>query len=122
METKKAAALFEVLASEARLAIFRLLIKHTPNGLVAGEIAHLTGIPKTNLSFHLKNLVHSGLADMERQGRNTRYRANIQLMLNIITYLASECCSEHPELCIPLCSQHGIAPAFLPPDRRIKQE
>jgi hypothetical protein len=53
----------------------------------------MLNIPKTNLSFHLKNIVHSGLAGMEREGRNTRYKANIPLMLETIAYLTAECCS-----------------------------
>lgn len=93
METKTATIIFEALTSEARLAVFRLLVKYAPDGLVAGEIAQMLNIPKTNLSFHLKTIVHSGLATMEREGRNTRYRANIPLMLEIIAYLTAECCS-----------------------------
>ncbi|MCL2160442.1 MAG: helix-turn-helix domain-containing protein [Betaproteobacteria bacterium] len=93
METKTAAIIFEVLTSEARLSIFRLLVKYAPDGLVAGEISRMLDIPKTNLSFHLKTIVHGGLASMEREGRNTRYKANISLMLETIAYLTAECCS-----------------------------
>jgi len=93
METKTATIIFEVLTSEARLSIFRLLIKYAPGGLVAGEISRMLDIPKTNLSFHLKNIVHSGLASVEREGRNTRYRANINLMAETISFLTDECCS-----------------------------
>ncbi len=93
MESKAAAIIFEALTSEARLAIFRLLVKYAPDGLVAGEISRMLGIPKTNLSFHLKTIVHSGLAGMEREGRNTRYRANISLMREVIAYLTAECCT-----------------------------
>jgi len=93
METKTATTIFEVLTSDARLAIFRLLVKYAPNGLVAGEISQMLDIPKTNLSFHLKNIVHSGLASVEREGRNTRYKANIPLMMETIAYLTEECCS-----------------------------
>jgi len=93
METKTAITIFEVLTSEARLSIFRLLVKYAPDGLVAGEISRMLDIPKTNLSFHLKTIVHSGLASMEREGRNTRYRANIALMLEAVAYLTAECCS-----------------------------
>jgi len=102
METKTATTIFEALTSEARLSIFRLLIKYAPDGLVAGEISRMLGIPKTNLSFHLKTIVHSGLADMAREGRYTRYRANIKLMLETISYLTAECCSgnsEQSQLC-----------------------
>ena len=97
METKKATVIFEALTSEARLSIFRLLIKYAPDGLFAGEISRMLGIPKTNLSFHLKNIVHSGLASVEREGRYTRYRANINLMLETISFLTAECCSGDSE-------------------------
>ena len=114
MEIKTAAAIFEVLASEARLSVFRLLVKHAPDGLVAGEIARLTGMPKTNLSFHLKTIAHSGLARMERQGRHTRYRADIPLMLEIIAYLTAECCSGQPEQCRAYRAASGAALELLP--------
>ncbi|MDR0477729.1 MAG: ArsR family transcriptional regulator [Desulfobulbaceae bacterium] len=115
MDTKTAATIFAALTSEARLAIFRLLVKYAPAGLVAGEIARMLDIPKTNLSFHLKNIVHNGLASMEREGRNTRYRANIPLMLEIIVYLTDECCSGSPDQCRNFRAASGIAPKFLPP-------
>lgn len=99
MEPQTATSIFEVLTSEARLAIFRLLVKYAPQGLVAGEISRLLDIPKTNLSFHLKSIVHGGLARMEREGRNTRYKANIALMREIIAYLTEECCRGNPDQC-----------------------
>ncbi len=115
MKTKTAATLFEALTSEARLSVFRLLVKYAPDGLVAGEISRLLGIPKTNLSFHLKTLVHSGLTSMEREGRNTRYRANIPLMLDIIAYLTAECCTGNPGQCQAYRSASGLDTRFLPP-------
>jgi Predicted transcriptional regulators len=98
MNTQTAIVIFEVLTSEARLSVFRLLVKYAPNGLFAGEIAQMLDIPKTNLSFHLKTIVHSGLASMEREGRNIRYRANMPLMLETIAYLTEECCTGNREL------------------------
>ena len=114
METKTATTIFEVLTSEARLAIFRLLVKYAPDGLVAGEIARMLDIPKTNLSFHLKTIVHSGLASMEREGRNMRYKANIPLMLETIAYLTAECCSGNPDQCRSYCATSPVSPAMLP--------
>ncbi|MDR2573626.1 MAG: helix-turn-helix domain-containing protein [Desulfovibrio sp.] len=114
MEAKTAMTIFEVLTSEARLAVFRLLVKYTPGGLVAGEIARMLDIPKTNLSFHLKTIVHSGLASMEREGRNTRYRANIPLMLETIAYLTAECCAGNPEQCRAYRTESGVVSEFLP--------
>ena len=97
MKAKTATAIFEALTSEARLSVFRLLVKYAPDGLIAGDIARMLDIPKTNLSFHLKAIVHSGLASMEREGRNIRYKANIPLMQEIIDYLTEECCTGNPE-------------------------
>ena len=114
MEIKTATTIFEALTSEARLAIFRLLVKYAPGGLVAGEIARMLDIPKTNLSFHLKTIVHSGLASMEREGRNIRYKANVSLMLETIAYLTAECCSGNPDQCRNFRVASGVAPEFLP--------
>jgi len=42
------------LAQETRLNIFRLLVRHAPNGLAAGTIAHRLRQPGPMLSFHFK--------------------------------------------------------------------
>ncbi len=99
METKHASKLFEALSSEHRLDIFRLLVASAPQGLVAGEIAKRLDIPSTNLSFHLKAIVQSGLAEVEREGRYMRYKANIPLMLEIVRFLTEKCCDNDPAEC-----------------------
>jgi DNA-binding transcriptional ArsR family regulator len=113
METKLATTIFEALSAESRLDIFRLLVKYAPDGLVAGEIARNLDIPSTNLSFHLKGIVSSGLASVEKEGRYLRYRANIPLMQEVIEYLTSECCSGHPEQCSWHRAGSGVAPEGL---------
>ncbi len=114
MEKKHATTLFEALSSESRLDIFRLLVKYAPDGLVAGEISRYLGIPSTNLSFHLKAIVHSGLASVEKEGRYLRYRANIPLILEVIDYLTSECCSVQgiPNSAPAIVSKAGWLPLF----------
>ena len=114
MESKLASKLFEALSSEVRLDIFRLLVKHAPTGLVAGEISKQLGIPSTNLSFHLKALTHSGLVDVEKEGRFMRYKASIPLMLEVIAYLTDQCCSGNPSECRRLRTASGIMPGILP--------
>ena len=99
MQTRQASKIFEALSSDVRLDLFRLLVRHAPEGLVQGDIARELDIPPTNLSFHLKAIVHSGLVDVEREGRFMRYKANIPLMLEIVGYLTEECCSGNPEAC-----------------------
>ena len=114
MKVKTAINIFAALTSEIRLAIFRQLIKYAPDGLIAGEISQMLDIPKTNLSFHLKTIVHSGLVSVEREGRNTRYKANVSIMLEIIDYLTAECCSGNPAKCRNYRAKSGIVPEFLP--------
>lgn len=99
MNNKDASLLFEALGSEIRLDIFRLLVKHAPEGLVAGEISEILEIPPTNLSFHLKAIVQSSLVTVKREGRYMRYKANILLMHKIIKFLTAECCMNNPEEC-----------------------
>ena len=99
MKTHTAASIFECLSSAIRLDVFRLLVRHAPHGLVAGEISTTLGIPPTNMSFHLKTLAHAGLVTVEQEGRFLRYRANTALMFSVIGYLSEQCCGGQPEQC-----------------------
>ena len=115
MKTHVASSLFEALSSDIRLEIFRLLVKYAPDGLVAGEIATQLNIPANNLSFHLKNLTHSGMVSMEKEGRFLRYRASIPLMLELVAYLTKECCQGNPCKCQGYREQSRGPSAVLPP-------
>jgi len=99
MDKQLATTIFESLASGIRLDIFRLLVKHAPTGLVAGEIATLLVLPSTNLSFHLKAMTHAGLVNVTQEGRYQRYRANLTVMQALIDYLTAECCTGNPGHC-----------------------
>ncbi|WP_454696744.1 ArsR/SmtB family transcription factor [Achromobacter aegrifaciens] len=96
MNKNTAVSVFESLASGVRLDIFRLLVRAAPGGCVAGQIAAELNLPPTNLSFHLKALTQSGLLTVEQEGRYMRYRANIDLMNELVSYLTAECCSGIP--------------------------
>lgn len=114
MESKRASRIFEALSSDVRLDVFRLLVRNAPDGLVAGDIAKILDLPSTNLSFHLRALVQSELVTVEREGRYMRYKASIPLMLDIIAYLTSECCSGKPECCRKFREQSNVDQNFLP--------
>ncbi len=114
MNTTQASTIFEALSSDVRLDLFRLLVRNAPDGLVAGDIARQLDIPSTNLSFHLKAIVQSGLVDVEREGRFMRYKANIPLMLDIVSYLTSECCAGNPAECQKFREASSLTPGLLP--------
>lgn len=114
MNTREASQMFEALSADTRLEVFRLLVKHAPEGLVAGDISRMLDIPATNLSFHLKGLVHSDLVTVVREGRFQRYKANIPVMLEVIAYLTAECCSGNPDACRRFRAESAVSPCLLP--------
>ena len=92
MEEAEVIKALGALTQETRLRIFRLLVVAGPEGLNPGHMAEELGIASTALSFHLKELSHSGLIASEREGRNLFYRASIPLMNNLLAYLTAHCC------------------------------
>ena len=103
-----ASAVVEALAALAqvtRLETFRLLVKHEPDGLPAGEIARLLGVPQNTMSAHLAILTRAGLARSERQGRSVIYRAGLDGLRALALYLVKDCCAGSPELCGPLVTE-----------------
>ena len=92
METSNALLALSALAQETRLAVYRLLVEHAPDGLPAGEIAERLAIPAPSLSFHLKELWRARLVAPRQDGRFVWYRADLQAMNALIGYLTENCC------------------------------
>lgn len=80
------------LAQAQRLRAFRALVVAGAEGLTPGVMAEQLDIAASALSFHLKELVHSGLASCEPRGRNLIYRANFEQMTALLAYLTEHCC------------------------------
>ena len=80
------------LAQDVRLRIFRSLVVAGKDGLTPGDLGEKLGVAATTLSFHLKELTHSGLVSQERQGRNLIYRASFETMNELLGYLTENCC------------------------------
>jgi ArsR family transcriptional regulator len=80
------------LAQAQRLRAFRALVVGGPEGLTPGTMAEQLGVAPSALSFHLKELSHSGLVSSEARGRNLIYRANFGQMNALLAYLTQHCC------------------------------
>lgn len=102
METLTVIATFAALSQETRLEVFRLLVRHEPEGLAAGEIARQLEVPHNTMSAHLAVLTRAQLTVSQRQGRSIIYRANLDHMKKTIQFLVRDCCAGHPEVCEPL--------------------
>lgn len=92
MEASDAVKSLAALAQPVRLQIFRALVVAGPEGLTPGTLVEALAVPGTSLSFHLKELAHSGLVTQERNGRNLIYRAAFDRMSALIGYLTENCC------------------------------
>ena len=80
------------LAQAQRLRAFRALVVAGPNGLTPGSMAEQLDVAPSALSFHLKELAHSGLVSSEARGRNLIYRASFSHMNALLAYLTEHCC------------------------------
>ena len=79
-----------------RLRIFRALVGTGPAGLTPGALAAMLDVPASTLSFHLKELTHSGLVTQERESRHLIYRPAIAQMNDLLAYLTAHCCQGQP--------------------------
>lgn len=84
------------LAQTQRLRVFRALVVAGKDGLTPGVLADKLTIAASALSFHLKELVHAGMASSEPRGRNLIYRANFEQMNALLAYLTEHCCHGEP--------------------------
>ncbi|MEO7068837.1 MAG: metalloregulator ArsR/SmtB family transcription factor [Rhodanobacter sp.] len=101
MQTKQAIAALSALAQQSRLAVYRLLLEHAPDGLAASAIAEKLGLANATLSFHLKELVHAGLITNRQEGRFIYYSPIIETMTALVSYLTENCCSASDQSCEP---------------------
>jgi ArsR family transcriptional regulator len=106
---------FAALAQSTRLDAFRLLVMHEPDGIAAGEIARLLGVPHNTMSTHLAVLSRAGLIRSERQSRSIVYHVDLEQVRKVITFLLKDCCAGHPEVCTPLIAD--ITPCCTPKER-----
>lgn len=80
------------LGHEARLNVFRLLVRAGEDGLIVGDIANHTGLPASTLAHHLRALVAAGLVIQERRGREVVNRADYDAINRTVAFLTEECC------------------------------
>jgi len=99
MSAPHALAALAALGQPTRLEIFRMLIRREPVGLSAGAIAEKVGCPHNTLSSHLSILARSGLVRGVRDGRSIIYRADVEGMRRLMSFLQTDCCNGHPEVC-----------------------
>jgi len=90
---------FAALAQESRLAIFRLLVEHAPEGLAVGVIGETLGVAPATLSFHLKELLNAGLVASRQAGRFIYYSPVLETVDRLVGFLTDDCCAASGQAC-----------------------
>ena len=106
MESELAIKRLSAIAQEARLQLFRLLVKAGPDGRAAGDIARKLDVPANTLSAQLLVLANAGLVRARREGRSIIYAMNFDAVRELLAFLMKDCCGGRAEICAPLA---GIA-------------
>ena len=109
MKSKDAISALSALASESRLAVYRLLVRRGPEGYTPSELAARLNLPAPTLSFHLKGLVQAGLVVSQREARNLFYSPNFERMSALIGFLNENCCSLADAACGTSCEPQPVA-------------
>ena len=105
MEASDALAVMAALSHPTRLDAFRLLVRHSPDGLPTGALVDASGLTQSTFSTHLAVLAKAGLVSAERRGRQQVQRARLDTLRQLMTFLAKDCCQGRPELCEPLIAE-----------------
>lgn len=115
MDEKQTIAALAALAQSTRLQTFKLLVNREPDGVPAGELARLVGVPQNTMSAHLSTLAQAGLVMGERQSRSILYRADLNGFRAVALYLLKDCCGGNASLCAPLIAE--LTPCCPPKER-----
>ena len=105
MDADSAISTLAALAQGTRLDAFRLLVRHEPEGLAAGEVAKALTVPQNTMSVHLATLSRAGLIRSERRSRIINYRADLDQLKALTLFLVKDCCGGKAELCAPLIAE-----------------
>ncbi|MEG3176881.1 metalloregulator ArsR/SmtB family transcription factor [Sphingomonas sp. RB3P16] len=102
MITADALSALGALAHPTRLATFRLLVAHAPDGLSTGALVAATALSQSTLSTHLAVLVNARLVVTEKRGRQMIQHAQVAVLRDLMLFLVKDCCQGRPDLCAPL--------------------
>lgn len=105
MKDDDALAALAALAHPTRLATFRLLVRHEPDGLTTGQLVEATDLCQSTFSTHLAVLAKAGLVKAERRGRNNVQRADIDALRALMVFLVKDCCQGRADLREPLLTE-----------------
>jgi ArsR family transcriptional regulator, arsenate/arsenite/antimonite-responsive transcriptional repressor len=88
-----AASALAALGHDARLEIFRVLVRAGDDGLpIYGIQERLGGMPRSTLAHHLQMLLQAGLVSQQKLRAEVVTTANYGTVRSLVAYLTDECC------------------------------
>lgn len=108
MDNLTALEVLSSLSQASRLDAFKLLVRHAPEGLPAGEVARLLDIPQNTMSSHLGILQRTGLVKAKRYGRSVMYHADLDCLRALMLFLVKDCCDASADLARPLVAELSL--------------
>lgn len=98
MDEIQAIEMFGALSQETRLRIVRFLVESGETGASAGEVGAKVNASSSRASFHLTALERAGVITSERRSRQVIYRANLETLGKLTSFLLNDCCGSHPRV------------------------
>lgn len=98
MSEQHVIAMLGALSQDTRLQIVRYLVERGETGAPAGRIGAKVGASSSRASFHLSVLEKAGLIMSERQSRSIIYRADLENLGGLVSFLLNDCCGNHPDI------------------------
>ena len=102
MDDDDAVLTLVALGQTTRFQTFRLLVQAGPEGLQAGHLAEVLGVPRNTMSSHFGILSRAKLISSERTGRKIVYRVNLSRLAELTSFLVAGCCGGQIQMCEPL--------------------
>ena len=93
LDNKYVSVALASLGHEARLSVYRLLVRAGHDGLTVGEISDRLDLPASTLAHHLKSLVQAGLVTQEKHGREVFNKPDFEVMESVTAFLKDQCCA-----------------------------
>ena len=105
------------LSHPQRMEVFRLLVRHYPSEVRAGEISKALGNKANTTSVYLSALKEAQLVVQRRNGKTIMYRANLDAAGALIQYMLTDCCRDRLDVLVadqrPLVLQAPVRVLFL---------
>lgn len=93
IDNARAAKALSALGHEARLSLFRLLVRAGTEGLNVSDISDQLNLPPSTLAHHLRALVQAGLVVQEKRGREIVNRPDFDMMNATMMFVTEQCCT-----------------------------